>query len=130
MDDLQVVVRETDGTVGKGGNHSDPDVAVAEVCPQQCRDDCGHDDEHPAHGRSAGFALMGLRAIFADVLSDLEVPQASHHGWSDDETDEECREAGECRAKGQVAKDSEWADMKYDEALLIEQPVEQIIPRG
>ena len=73
---------------------------------------------------------MGLRAIFADVLSDLEVAQTTYDTRSDDQTDEECGQAGEGRTKGQIAENTERTDMKYDEALLIEQPVEQIIPRG
>ena len=43
------------------------------------------DDQQSAHGRRAGFFLMGLRAFFADVLADLKFAQAADDERSDDQ---------------------------------------------
>ena len=129
MNDLQVVVGETYGAVGQRRDDSDPDETVAEISPEQGRNQGGDDNEHSAHGGSTRLALMGLGTVFAYVLADLEIAQTAHDGRPDDKTDEEGGKTGEGRAKGQIAEDSERADMKYDEALLIKQPVEQITPR-
>ncbi len=73
---------------------------------------------------------MGLGAILANVLANLKFAQPMNDGRTDDETDEQRSEAGESGAKRQIAKDSERADMKDDESLLIQQPIEQILPRS
>jgi hypothetical protein len=72
---------------------------------------------------------VGLGAVFADVLADLKISEAPDNRRADDQPNEESGKAGEGSAKGQIAEDSERADMKYDETLLVEQPIEQIVPR-
>ena len=113
--DLQIVVGKSDGAEGQRRDHGDPDEAVAQVGPQQRRDQHADNDQHAAHGRRAGFLLVGLRAVLADVLADLEFTQAANHRRADDEADEQRGQAGEGGAEGQIAKDSERADMKDDE---------------
>ena len=129
VDHLQIVVGEPDAAVGQRRHHRDPDEAIAQVGPQQRRHHHGDHDQHSAHGRSACLALMGLGAVFANVLADLEVAQSPHHRRADHQSHEQRRQAGECGAKRQIAEDSERADVKNDKTLLIEQPIEQIIPR-
>ena len=68
---------------------------------------------------------MGLGAVFANVLADLEFTQAANDGRPDDQSDEECGEAGEGGAKRKIAEDSERADMEDDKSFLIQQPIEQ-----
>jgi hypothetical protein len=58
-------------------------------------------------------------------LANLKFADATNDGRSNDQSDEECGEAGEGGAKRKVAEDSERADMKDDKSLLIQQPVEQ-----
>src|SRR5208283_4718231 len=100
--------------------------SVAKVGPQQSGNNHPDNDEHTAHGRSSGFLLVGLGAILADVLADLEVTQTANDGRPDQKTDEKRSEAGKGSAKRQIAKNSERADMKDDKSLLVKQPIEQI----
>ena len=82
---LQIIVGKTDRAERQRRQHGNPHEAVAEVGPQQSRNDHADNDEHSAHGRSAGLLLVGLGAVLADVLADLEVTQAANHGRPDDE---------------------------------------------
>ncbi len=126
MHDLQVIVGKPDRSKRQRRRHRDPDEAVAQIGPQQRGDDHADHDEHSAHGGCPGFLLVGLRAILAYVLADLEFTQTANHGRADDKTDEQCGEAGERGAEGQIAKDSERTDVEDDETLLVKQPIEQI----
>src|ERR1019366_9612750 len=69
-------------------------------------------------------------AVFANVLADLEFTQAPDHRRANDQADKQCGEAGERSAEGQIAKDSERADVKDEKTFLVEQPIEQILPRS
>ena len=129
MDHLQIIVGETDGAEGQGREHGDPDEAVGQVSPQQRGNQHADDDQHAAHGGRAGFLLVGLWAVLANVLADLEFAQAMNDRRSDDQSDEQCGQAGEDGAKRQIAEDSERADVKDDKSFLIQQPIEQIRPR-
>ncbi len=130
MHDLQIIVGETDGAEGQRRQHGDPDEAIGQVGPEQRRNQHGDHDEDAAHGRRAGLLLVGLGAVFADVLADLEFAQAMNDGRANDQSDKQCSQAGEGGAEGQIAEDSERADMKDDKSLLVEQPIEQIRPRS
>jgi hypothetical protein len=77
MRDFRVVVGESDGRVSADGKYGDPDETVAEVSPEERGNNDRDDDQQAAHGRRAGFFLVGLGSLFADVLSDLEVAQAA-----------------------------------------------------
>ncbi len=88
MHDLEVIVRETDGGKGKGRHHRNPHEAVGQVGPQQRGYQHSDHDQHPAHGRCTGFLLVGLGAVFANVLTDLKFTQPAHHRGTDDEPDE------------------------------------------
>ena len=70
---LCVVVGESDGGEGAGGEHGDPDEAIAQIGPQQRGHNDRDDDQQAAHGGRAGFFLVSFRAFFADVLADLEI---------------------------------------------------------
>src|ERR1039458_490755 len=66
---------------------------------------------------------MSFRTLFANVLSDLEFTQAADDQRAHDQGRKRSREAGECSAEGDVAKDAEWRNrmLQLDE----QQPVEQ-----
>src|SRR5215469_10213841 len=129
MHNLQVIVREADRAESEGGDHRDPDKAIGEIRPQQGRDQHADDNEHAAHGGSAGFLLMRLRPLLANVLANLELAQPAHDRGAYDQSDEQRGQAGKGSAKCEVTKDSERADMEDDESLLVEQPIEQILSR-
>ena len=92
--------------------HGDPDEAIAQVRPQQGWHHHGDNDQHASHGRRPGFLLMGLGAVFADVLADLEFAQPANYRRADDQPHKQRGEAGEGCAKRQIAEDTERADMK------------------
>ena len=73
MDDLQVVVRESNGSEGHGREDNHPDVAVGQVSPQQGWDNDRDYDQYSTHRRSTGFLLMGSWTFFPDVLPNLEL---------------------------------------------------------
>ena len=77
--------------------HGDPDERVGGIGPQQGGQQDGDDDEHAAHGGRAGFLLVRLRAVFADVLADLEFAQLLDDVRADEQRDEQRREAGKRR---------------------------------
>ena len=88
MHNLQIVVGESDGAVGQRRRHSNPDEAIAQIGPQPCWHDHGDHDQHAAHGGSPRLALVGLRAIFANILADLEVTQSPYHRRADHQSHE------------------------------------------
>ncbi len=108
------------------GEDGDPDEGIAEIGPEQRGDEDCDGDQQAAHGRRAGFFLMGLRAFFADVLADLKVAQALNYDRADDESGEKRGEAGEGGAEREIAEDAERRKVMVE--LQIEQPVEQTSP--
>ena len=75
LDDLDVVIRKTDGAECQRGKHHQPDEGIRQIAPQQRRQKDGDTDEHAPHGGGTGFLLMVLGTILADVLADLEFTQ-------------------------------------------------------
>ena len=96
LDDLDVVVGETDGAESERGKDGDPDKGVGRIGPEYGGQQNGDDDEHSAHGGSAGFLLVRLRAVFADVLADLEFAQLLDDVGADEHRDQQ-RRAGRRR---------------------------------
>ena len=84
LHDLQVVVGEADGAEGEGGEDQDPDVAVGEVAPEQGGHEDPGQDQDAAHGGRARLGLVGLRALLADVLADLQAAQPLDHPGAED----------------------------------------------
>src|ERR1700724_2752267 len=99
---LKVVIGETDGSEGQGGEDGNPDEGISQVCPEQCRNQDGDGNQQSAHSRRAGFFLMSLRSLFSYVLTNLKVAQPPDNDRADDESREKRGEAGEGRAKCQV----------------------------
>ena len=130
MHHLQIIVGEADGAERQRRQDRNPHEAVAEIGPQQRGDNHAHHNQQAAHGRGARFLQVVLGAVFANVLADLEFTQAADHRRANDETDEQRGQAGEHRAEGQIAKDSERADVKDEKTFLVQQPIEQILPRS
>src|ERR1035438_6740411 len=120
---LGVIVGECESRERAGGEHGNPHEAVAQVRPQQGGNDDRNHDQQSAHGGRAGFFLMRLRTLFANVLSDLEVAEAADDQRAHDQRGKQGGKAGECRAEGDVAKDAEGRNivLQLDE----QQPVEQ-----
>ena len=127
MNNLQVIVGEADGAEGQRREDGEPDERVAEVGPKKRGDEDRDGDEQATHGRSAGFFLVGLRAFFADVLSNLEIAETLDDERTDDESGEERGETGECGAESQITEDAEGREVV--EELSVEEPVEQSLPR-
>ena len=123
VDDLDVVVGETDGAEGERGTDGDPDEGIGGVGPEHGGQQNGDDDEDAAHGGRAGFFLVRLRAVFADVLADLEFAQLLDDVGADEECDQQRGKRGKDGAKSEVAEDAE--GVKEREQLFVEQPVEQ-----
>ena len=66
---------------------------------------------------------MRLRAVFADVLADLEFAQLLDDVGADEERDEQRGERRKGGAKSEIAEDPE--GVKERKQLFVEQPVEQ-----
>ena len=97
LDDLGVVVGKTDGAEGERGADGDPDEGVGGVGPEHGGQQDGDDDEHAAHGGRAGFFLVRLGPVFADVLADLEFAQLLDDVGPDEQRDQQ---RGERRKDG------------------------------
>src|SRR5262249_34049601 len=123
MDDLQIIVCKSNRCECQGRKHDHPDVTVREVRPKQrWDDDCDH-NQHSSHCRSASFFLMGRRALFPDVLSDLELAQLANDCWTYDHAHEERSKTGKCGTEGDVTEDAK--RRKEGVPLLIQQPIKQ-----
>ena len=107
---LGVIVGESDGGEGAGGEYGNPDEAVAQVRPQQRRNDNRDDDQQSAHGGRARFFLVSLGTLFANVLPDLEFAQTVDDQRTHDQRGEQRGKAGERRAERQIAKNAEWRE--------------------
>ena len=73
--DLDVVISETDAAEGERREHYHPNERIGKITPQKGRQQDRDADEHAAHSRRAGFFLVFLRPLFADVLADLKFAQ-------------------------------------------------------
>jgi len=69
-------------------------IYVLERSAQRSVGQYGDRYQHSAHGRSACFLLVALRAFFADVLPDLEITQLPDNGWADNHSHEQRCQAG------------------------------------
>ena len=108
--------------------HHQPHKRVGQVAPQQRRHQDGDADQHAAHGRRAALFLVALRAFFADVLADLKLPQPLDDERPDQQPDQQRRQARKHAAKRQIAEDAK--ERKVREKLLVQQPIEQVVPPG
>ena len=128
LDHLDVVVGESDGAEGERGTNGDPDEGIGRIGPEHRGQQDGDDDEDAAHGGRAGFFLVRLRAVFADVLADLEFAQLLDHVGADEHGDQQRRERGKDGAKREIAEDPE--GVKEREQLFVKQPVKQEASRA
>ena len=120
---LQVVVIKADGAVADRHAQHDPDVGVAEVRPQQRRDDDAGDDHEPAHGRRADFGEVRLGAVVADrlPLALLDAQQIDDAG--PEQHDEQQRgEDGAAGAEGDVFENVQDPDLIAEVHQLIQHP--------
>ncbi len=123
MDDLDVIIRKTDGAERQRGAHHQPNKGVRQIGPEQRGQQNRNADEDSAHGGRAGLLLVILRAVFADVLADLELAQLLDHIGTDEQRDHERSERGKGGAKRQIPEDAEGSEVR--EKLLIKEPVKQ-----
>ena len=123
VDDLGVVVGETDGSVSEGGADGNPDERITGIGPENGGQKDGDDDEDSTHSGCAGFLLVRLGAVLADVLADLKLAELLNDVGPDENSDEQGRERGEDRAESEIAEDPEWVEERKE--LFVEQPVKQ-----
>ena len=62
-------------------NH--PDIAIAEIRPQQGGQNDGEKDQRTAHGWRTGLREMAFRAELADRLPQLLLNQAPDEPWTE-----------------------------------------------
>ena len=113
LGELEIVVGEADQPVAQGDDQHDPDIAVAQVRPEQRGRGQRQQDQHAAHG---GRALLGqqvaLGPVQADRLALALLPlQPADQGRADQEADQERRHHRAAGAEGDVADDVEGADL-------------------
>ncbi len=120
---LDIVVREPDRPEAESRQDHQPDHRVPQVGPQKRRQQDRDGNQHASHGRGAGFFLVRLRPVLADVLPDLELAQLINHKRPDKQRDQERRKRSKSRPKRDVAEDAERGEVGKE--LLIEQPVQQ-----
>src|SRR5581483_11865779 len=76
VNSFEVVVGKTDAGEGASREHRDPNEQVGQVRPEQRGYNDRDGNQQTAHGRSAGFFLVGFGTFLANVLPDLELAQA------------------------------------------------------
>ncbi len=104
---LQIVVEEADGAEGSGDQHHQPDVDVAEIRPEEGRDQGGEEDQQPAHGGGPRLDLVRLRPDVADVLADRQPAQLADEPGAHQPGEDERRDHRPRHAEGDVAEDVE-----------------------
>src|ERR1035437_10047814 len=127
---LQVVVSKADRSERQRRQDCNPHKAVAEIGPQQGWDNHAHHNEQAAHGRGARFLQVDLGTVLAVVLANLEFTRGADHRRANNKANEQRGQAGEHGTESQIAEDSERADVKDEKTLLVQQPIEQILPRS
>src|SRR6185312_3958161 len=118
-----IIVGKSDCRESASGKNRNPDKAVRQIGPKQCRHNDGDNDEQAAHGRRSRFFLVCFGALFANVLADLKFAQAINDQRADNEPGEKSGEAGEGRAEREIAENAE--GRKIMEKFQVQQPVEQ-----
>jgi hypothetical protein len=84
IDHFLPVVVPADAAEAHGDDQYHPDVAIAEVAPQQRGDDDGDQDQGAAHGRRPRLDQVRLRTIVPHRLADLLRRQPADHARSGD----------------------------------------------
>src|SRR6478672_685389 len=107
MHDFYVVVGKPDCRKRAGGKYGDPYKAIRQVSPKQGRNHNRDGDEQAAHGRRTGLFLVSLRALLANVLTDLKLAQGADHQWDEDQAGKQGGEAGKGRAESEIPEDTE-----------------------
>ena len=113
LDNLEIVVEEADEAEAQGHQDQEPDKGVVQLGPQDGGGQNGENDHQPPHGGGAGLGLVGLGAVFPDILADLHGPELAdepaphHHG------DDQGREDGEDGPEGDVPEDIEPAEDRF-----------------
>ena len=122
--DLGVIVEESDPAEADQRGERDPDIGIAQIRPQQRGDHDRDDDQHPAHRGRTRLLLMRFRALFANILADLKLPQPADQPWAQPDAEKERGEAGEAGAERDVAEHAERADVALEG--FVEQEVEHL----
>ena len=106
---LQVVVGEAQRAVAQRDEQHRPDIAVAQIDPEQRGDRQREQDQHAAHRRRALLLdQMPFRAVAADRLAvALQRLQPADQRRAEDEADDQRGQAGGARAEGDVAQQVE-----------------------
>ncbi|KAI3478036.1 hypothetical protein L1887_60088 [Cichorium endivia] len=107
LDDLAVVVDPADGAEQQGDDEHHPDVAVAQVGPEQRAHADGGEDQRTAHGRGAGLGQVRLRAVVAHGLADLADLQGTDHPRAQPQGQRQRGQHTQDPAQGQVLEDRE-----------------------
>src|SRR6185369_8165337 len=104
---LVIVVKPADHPEPGCDEQTGPDVGIAELHPEQDRDDHRDEDEEPAHRRRATLGEVRLRPDLADRLAlALRRPQVGDEPGTEQQADEErgraCRAGAEADVADQV----------------------------
>ena len=70
-DHLPIIVNPANRAKGHSGDQRHPDIAAAQICPQQGGSQYGDKNQCAAHGGRAGFLQMRLRPLFTNCLANL-----------------------------------------------------------
>jgi len=111
LGDFCVIIDETDCCKREKREQGDENKSISQIRPKENGNGSGKNDKHAAHGGRAGFFLVLLWALFANVLSDLQFPQAANEPRAEDEREKHCREARIDRSNGDVAKHVQRAEV-------------------
>ena len=106
---LEEVIIKTDGPEADGHKQYRPDIKIAKVGPQQCRDENSRENHQAAHGgRTLLFNDMTLWSVQADWLSPalLHLEQGNDF-WPENKNEQQCRDDGAARSGGQVFENVE-----------------------
>ena len=122
LENLDVVVKESQGTEPYGGDNHDEEVNVAEAPEENDRNECGDNDDDSTHGGDAHLAQSeGVDAGIACRLTDmhtahaLDVFFAEPHG--NDESEYECQQRAE-RNKAPHGRTGDAVRLKESEKIV------------
>src|SRR6185312_6686527 len=122
--DLQVVVRESDGSVRQRRQRRNPHVRIPQVRPEQRGHDGRGENEEPAHRRRAGFGTVRVGTVGPDDLADLELAQLADKPRTEHEAEDERRDGGRAGPDRDVPHHVERRHLSAQPRLLVEKVIE------
>ena len=124
--DFLVIVPKADDPESHRRNHSEPNKNIAEVRPKQSGNKNAEKDQYATHRGRSGLGVVRLRAVFPDVLANLEFLELPDQPRPQSQREKQRSQAGVCRPKSNVVKKVENVEVlvKGSRAVHLEAVIE------